>query len=127
MIKILRAGASTRLVDGIGEPRRAHLGVSLGGAADRHSLAHANSLVDNPLTATALEMTLLGATMGFEDPAQFALSGAPFTATLNDLPVAHHQASTPNAATSSASNLAPPASEPTAPFAADLCSTFIAH
>ena len=92
MIRILRAGASTRLVDGIGEPRRAHLGVSIGGAADRHSLAHANSLVRNPLTAAALEMTLLGATMGFEDPTQFALSGAPFTATLNDLPVAHHQA-----------------------------------
>ena len=92
MIKILRAGASTRLVDGIGEPRRAHLGVSLGGAADRHSLAHANSLAGNPLTAAALEMTLLGATMGFEGPTQFALSGAPFTATLNDLPVAHHQA-----------------------------------
>ena len=92
MIKILRAGASTRLVDGIGEPRRAHLGVSLGGAADRHSLAHANSLVGNPLTATALEMTLLGATLGFLAPTQFALSGAPFTATLNDLPIPHHQA-----------------------------------
>ena len=92
MIKILRAGASTRLVDGIGEPRRAHLGVSLGGAADRHSLAHANSLVRNPLTATALEMTMLGATLGFLAPTQFALSGAPFTATLNDAPVAQHQA-----------------------------------
>ena len=92
MIKILRAGASTRLVDGIGEPRRAHLGVSLGGAADRHSLAHANSLVRNPLTAAALEMTLLGATLGFESPTQFALSGAPFTATLNELPIPHHQA-----------------------------------
>ncbi len=92
MIKVIRAGASTRLVDGIGEPRRAHLGVSLGGAADRYSLAHANSLVGNPLTATALEMTLLGTTLGFESPAQFALSGAPFTASLNDLPIPHHQA-----------------------------------
>lgn len=92
MIKILRAGASTRLVDGTGEPRRAHLGVSLGGAADRHSLAHANSLVRNPLTAAALEMTLLGATFGFEAPTQFALSGAPFTATLNEQPIPHHQA-----------------------------------
>ena len=92
MIKIVRAGASTRLVDGVGSPRRAHWGVSIGGAADRDSLAHANSLVGNPLTATAIEMTLLGATIGFLAPVRFALSGAPFAATLNDLSIAHYQA-----------------------------------
>lgn len=87
MIQMIRAGASTRLVDGLGARRLAHLGVSLGGAADRDSLAHANSLVGNPLTAAGLEVTLLGPTLGFRQPATFALSGAPFAATLNDLPV----------------------------------------
>lgn len=90
MIQILRAGASTRLVDGLGERRRAHLGVSIGGAADRASLAHANALVGNPLTAPALEMTLLGPALGFQQPTTFALSGAPFAATLNDHPVLPH-------------------------------------
>lgn len=97
MIRILRAGASTRLVDGVGTPRRAHLGVSIGGAADRDSLAHANSLVGNPLDAGAMEMTLLGAAMGFLEPVRFALSGAPFAALLNDLPVLPHQLVSANA------------------------------
>ena len=92
MIRVIKAGASTRLVDTVGFPRRAHLGVSIGGAADRDSLAHANSLVDNPLTATGLEMTLLGASLGFLRPARIALSGAPFAATLNEAPIPHHQA-----------------------------------
>jgi len=92
MIRVIKAGASTRLVDIIGSPRRAHLGVSIGGAADRDSLAHANSLVKNPLTAAGLEMTLLGASLGFLTPARFALSGAPFAATLNEMPIPHHQA-----------------------------------
>jgi antagonist of KipI len=91
MIKVIRAGASTRIVDGIGRLRQAHLGVSIGGAADRDSLAHANSLVGNPLMAPALEMTLLGATLAFGEPATFALSGAPFSATLNDQLVVYHQ------------------------------------
>ena len=92
MIRVVKAGASTRLVDGIGSPRRAHLGVSLGGAADGDSLAHANALAGNPLTATALEITLLGPTLGFLEPARFALSGAPFAATLNDVPIPRYQA-----------------------------------
>ena len=91
MIRVIKAGASTRLVDIIGTPRRAHLGVSIGGAADRDSLAYANSLVKNPLTAAGIEMTLLGASLGFLVPAGFALSGAPFAATLNEVPIPHHQ------------------------------------
>lgn len=97
MIRILRAGASTRLVDGVGTPRRAHLGVSIGGAADRESLAYANSLVGNPLEAGALEMTLLGAALGFLEPVRFALSGAPFSARLNEEPVLPHQTITAEA------------------------------
>ncbi len=92
MIRVIKAGASTRLVDIVGFPRRAHLGVSIGGAADRDSLAHANSLVDNPLTATGLEMTLLGASLGFLRTARIALSGAPFAATLNEAPIPYYQA-----------------------------------
>ncbi|MBY0508475.1 MAG: hypothetical protein K2X03_31480 [Bryobacteraceae bacterium] len=92
MIRVIKAGASTRLVDGIGARRRAHLGVSIGGAADRASLARANALVQNPPSATGLEMTLLGASLGFLQPAIFALSGAPFAATLNEVPVPYDRA-----------------------------------
>jgi allophanate hydrolase subunit 2 len=97
MIQVLRAGANTRIVDGIGQRRRAHLGVSIGGAADGDSLAHANSLAGNPLTAAGLEMTLLGPALGFAEPARIALSGAPFAATLNDRPLAFHEAVDVNA------------------------------
>jgi allophanate hydrolase subunit 2 len=87
MIKILKSGPGTRLVDGIGQRRRAHLGVSIGGAADRDSLAHANSLVNNPVNAQGLEMTLLGPTLTFTEPTTIALSGAQFKATLNDIAI----------------------------------------
>ncbi|HEY4899296.1 MAG TPA: biotin-dependent carboxyltransferase family protein [Terriglobales bacterium] len=54
----------------------AHLGISPAGAADGLSLRIANLLVGNDENAPALEMTLVGATLEFEEHAVIAVSGA---------------------------------------------------
>jgi antagonist of KipI len=54
----------------------AHLGISPAGAADALSLRIANLLVGNDENVPALEMTLVGATLEFEESAIVALSGA---------------------------------------------------
>jgi biotin-dependent carboxylase-like uncharacterized protein len=54
----------------------AHLGISPAGASDALSLRIANLLVGNDDYAPALEMTLAGATVQFEESAIIALSGA---------------------------------------------------
>jgi biotin-dependent carboxylase-like uncharacterized protein len=53
-----------------------HLGISPAGAADRLSLRIANLLVGNEENAPALEMTLLGATLEFEERHIVAFTGA---------------------------------------------------
>jgi len=53
-----------------------HLGISVAGAADRLSLRIANLLVGNDENAPALEMTLLGATLEFDERCVVALTGA---------------------------------------------------
>lgn len=54
----------------------AHLGISPAGAADQVSLRVANLLVGNDENAPALEMTMTGATLEFEEGAVVAISGA---------------------------------------------------
>lgn len=53
-----------------------HLGISSGGAADSLSFRIANLLVGNDQNAAALEMTLTGATLQFEEFATLAVTGA---------------------------------------------------
>jgi antagonist of KipI len=53
-----------------------HLGISPAGAADRLSLRVANLLVGNAENAPALEMTLLGVTLEFDERRIVALAGA---------------------------------------------------
>ena len=57
------------------------LGVSPSGAADPIALRVGNLLVGNLESAAALEMTLLGGTFVFPEPATIALAGADFSAT----------------------------------------------
>lgn len=78
MIEVLQPGASTT-VQGPRAWRQAHFGIPLGGPADEYSHACANRLVGNQPTALALEITLLGPTLLFHQPARLALFGAPFT------------------------------------------------
>ena len=74
-IRVLKPGLSTTMQDR-GRFGYAHLGISPCGAADSLSLRIANMLVGNDEYAPALEMTLLGVTLEFEQSAMVALSGA---------------------------------------------------
>ena len=76
-VRLIHAGLHTRLVDA-GRPRSRALGVPLGGAADRWSLALGNALVGNPPDTPALEITLAGPTLVADGSLTLALYGAPF-------------------------------------------------
>ena len=56
---VLEPGIESRIVD-LGRPRSRSLGVPVGGAADRRSLALGNALVGNDPDTPALEITLKG-------------------------------------------------------------------
>ena len=75
MINVVKPGLFTTVQD-LGRYGFAHLGISPAGAADALSLRIANLLVGNDETAPALEMTLLGATLTFDEPVVLALTGA---------------------------------------------------
>jgi len=64
-----------------------HLGISIVGAADRLSLRIANLLVGDQENAPALEMTLLGATLEFDERRIVALAGADCDAKIGTSPV----------------------------------------
>nr|WP_232470711.1 biotin-dependent carboxyltransferase family protein [Methylococcus sp. BF19-07] len=71
----------------LGRPGCQHLGVTPGGAMDRHSAAIANALVGNPATAAVLEMTLQGPRLHFERGAWVALTGADLSAEVDGRPL----------------------------------------
>jgi antagonist of KipI len=74
-IRVAKPGLFTTVQDR-GRHGYAHLGISPAGAADALSLRIANLLVGNDEYAAALEMTLLGATLQFEESAIIAISGS---------------------------------------------------
>ncbi len=75
MIRVAAPGFFTTVQD-LGRYGYAHLGISPAGAADALSFRIANRLVGNDENTPALEMTLLGATLEFEEAAIVALTGA---------------------------------------------------
>jgi antagonist of KipI len=81
MIRVLSPGLLTTVQD-LGRPGLGALGVPPGGAADAHALRLGNLLLGNDEGAAALEATLVGPTLVFEEKALVALAGAPFAATL---------------------------------------------
>ncbi len=89
-IAVLKPGLQTTIQAG---PRTGwrHLGVPASGAADTLSLALANRLVGNAWNASALEASLLGPTLRFEQPAAFAVTGAIAAVSLNGDDVALHE------------------------------------
>lgn len=91
MITVLKAGPLT-LVQDLGRPGYAHLGVPHSGAADRPAFVRANRLVGNPDAAAALEITLLGPQLRFNRDARIALTGASMPATLDGRPITHDRA-----------------------------------
>ena len=86
MIRVVSPGLQTTVQD-LGRPGLGALGVPPGGAADAHALRLGNLLLGNDEGAAALETTLAGPELLFEEAALVALAGAPFDATLDGVPV----------------------------------------
>jgi antagonist of KipI len=76
-LRVLEPGLPTLVVDR-GRRSSRHLGVPLGGAADRTSFRLGNALVGNPPDAAALEICLAGPTIQATCDIGCALAGAPF-------------------------------------------------
>jgi biotin-dependent carboxylase-like uncharacterized protein len=76
------------LVEDLGRPGYAHLGVSASGAVDVPSLLRANRLVGNRRSAAAVELTLGRAAMCFPAGATVAVTGAPAEVTVGGRPAA---------------------------------------
>lgn len=83
---VLEPGIESRIVDA-GRPRTRSLGVPVGGAADRRSLALGNALVGNPRDAAALEIALQGPRLRAESNVACVLFGAPFQIQRDGYPV----------------------------------------
>ncbi len=65
-----------------------HLGVTQGGALDWVSMSWANKLLNNPLNAAVIEVTLGGLTLLAESDCCLALAGADLGAMLDERPIA---------------------------------------
>lgn len=74
-IKVVKPGLASSVQDG-GREGHYHLGIPPSGALDRFSLAVANMLVGNNVDCAALECTLLGPELIFEQDAAVAVCGA---------------------------------------------------
>ncbi|MFE4467565.1 biotin-dependent carboxyltransferase family protein [Leifsonia sp. NPDC056824] len=85
-LRILRPGPLA-LVEDLGRPGLAAVGVSPSGALDRGALGLANRLVGNPPDAAAMELLLGGFAARFESAAWFAVTGAATGVTLDGHPV----------------------------------------
>jgi antagonist of KipI len=82
VIRVLAPGLLTTVQD-LGRPGLGALGVPAGGAADAYALRLGNLLLGNEESAAALEATLDGPELLFEEPTLVVLAGAPFGATLD--------------------------------------------
>ena len=76
MICVVQAAGAFDVVQDLGRPGYAHLGVPQGGAADPGALIQGNRLVGNSLPAAGLEVTLTGPVLAFPEGAIVALTGA---------------------------------------------------
>jgi allophanate hydrolase len=88
--RVVKPGLQTTVQAGPRTGMR-HLGVPASGAADPLSLALANKLVGNPWLAPALETTLTGVSLAFDEDAFVAISGAKAKAWLNGERVKLHR------------------------------------
>lgn len=89
MITVEATGPLALLQD-LGRPNCAHLGVSPSGAADRRALRLGNRLVGNPETAAAIEVTFGGLVVTADHLVWAAVTGAPTQVRLNGHPTASH-------------------------------------
>ena len=87
-LEVLEPGLLT-LVEDLGRPGWAHIGVGRAGAADAGALRLANRLVANPESAAGLEVLLGGLRLRAVGDLTVALTGAPGPAWLDGRPVGH--------------------------------------
>ena len=85
-LTVIRPGLFTTIQDG-GRWGYQDRGVPVSGPMDRHAHRLANALVGNPPEAAALEATLLGPELRFDQPALIAVAGADLEAAIDDIPV----------------------------------------
>jgi biotin-dependent carboxylase-like uncharacterized protein len=90
-IRILRPGPLA-LVEDLGRPGHAHLGVSPSGALDRGALRLANRLVGDEEGCAGLELLLGGFEARFESAAWFAVTGAVGSVRIDDRPIDRNSA-----------------------------------
>jgi len=76
-VKVLRPGLLTTVQDQ-GRHGLQHIGLCPGGAMDPAALALANALVGNPVNEAALEITVIGPELLFEEDSLVAVCGAEF-------------------------------------------------
>ena len=90
-VEVLDGGLQTSVQDVDGRAGWRHLGVPVGGAADPWSARLANRLAGNADDAALLELTLIGPTLRFAEPATVALVGR-MEATIDGLPMPSSEA-----------------------------------
>jgi biotin-dependent carboxylase-like uncharacterized protein len=81
-LEVLEPGLASLVVDA-GRPATRHLGVPVGGAADRTALAIGNALVGNAPDTAALEVCLTGPRLRAIDNTACVVYGSPFSLTSN--------------------------------------------
>ncbi|MBZ2195859.1 biotin-dependent carboxyltransferase family protein [Occultella gossypii] len=91
ILTVLAVGGGLTLIEDLGRPGFAALGVSPSGAADRGALIAANRLLGNDDGAAALEVTMGGLTVRAESDLLLALTGASAPATVDGAAVPSHQ------------------------------------
>jgi biotin-dependent carboxylase-like uncharacterized protein len=89
-LRFIKAGMQTSIQDA-GRIGFMHQGIARSGAMDPLSLQLANWLVSNPLNQAAIEITLVGPTIEFNQNLSIAICGAEFELTLNDEPIFNHE------------------------------------
>lgn len=84
----VHAAGRLSLLQDLGRPGQAALGVPRGGAADHRSLALANRAVGNPGEAAGVEVLLGGLEVEFDHSTVVCVTGAPLGVTVHGKPVA---------------------------------------
>ena len=85
IIEILDGGLLTTIQD-TGRYGFQKFGIPVSGAMDIQSLKYANKLLDNPLNAACLEITIIGPKIVFLDDTFISITGANISPKLNDEP-----------------------------------------
>lgn len=83
-IEVVKPGLQSSLQDYPGRIGYWHIGVSPSGPMDAYAMGMANSLVGNPVTCTALEITVSGPTLIFHCEAVVAITGGKFLSEMDE-------------------------------------------